>query len=83
MTRELSDAELANALIIADRRKVPEDIAEAENAICARLDLPLDWTEQGLNPQAAGLICIFVAKHGSSGTAPYRKIAERLLTPAD
>jgi hypothetical protein len=55
----MTDRELAEALRAADVSGDPDAIIEAENEVCARLNLPLDWTEQGLNQRAADAITAF------------------------
>lgn len=59
----MTDRELAQNLRDAERRLDYYDIAEYENEICVRLDLPLDETEQGLTIKAAEAIQQFLVKN--------------------
>jgi hypothetical protein len=58
------DRKLAEALRDAEISGDLDAIVEAENAICDRLGLPLDWTEQGLNQEAADAITAFCLAQG-------------------
>lgn len=74
----VSDAALADELAAAEEAlgywnvgginpdpdgALAERVILAQNAICERLDLPLDETEQGLTPKASEAIDAFVAEH--------------------
>ena len=52
----LTNQELAERLYQAERQLDFDTILECENAICGRLQLPLDQTERGLTPWAAAQI---------------------------
>ena len=56
--------EMAEGLRAAEVAGDEEAIAEYENEICAHLNLPLDWTEQGLNWDATQAIYDFCAAQG-------------------
>lgn len=59
-----TDRDLARALIAAEDRGDVDDMIDAENAIIARLQLPLDWTEQGINDKANEAIQLFLITNG-------------------
>lgn len=60
MTRK----EMAQALYDAWQGENEEAILEAENAVCDLLDVPLDWTEQGLNIKAENVLRTFLRDNG-------------------
>ena len=39
-------------------------LAEIENDLCGYLDIPLDWTEQGLNIKAENVLRTFLRDNG-------------------
>lgn len=79
-----TDTRLVSALMQAEIDGETDDIIAAENAICARLDIPLDETEQGLTPEAHRRIRSFVRQHISSNPRGGERMAvaerERLMT---
>jgi len=57
------DEQLARELLSAWVGHDDERIVEAESAVCARLNLPLDWTEQGLTRDAYDALERFCEEH--------------------
>jgi hypothetical protein len=60
----MSDHDLAAALLAAEASRDTEEIILAENNIAARLNLPLDDTEQGLTQSASDAIDEFCRAQG-------------------
>ncbi len=58
-----TDAQLADDLQNAEKFFDSEAIISAESAICERLDISLDETEQGLTRSASDAIDDFLRKH--------------------
>jgi hypothetical protein len=59
----MTDRELAQNLLDAEKRGDMDDIVEYENEILFRLDWP-DDCGQGLTPEAAAEITAFCTQHG-------------------
>ena len=59
-----TDRDLAKALTAAEEAGDIDAMIDAENAIIARLELPLDWTEQGINDKANEAIQLFLIQNG-------------------
>jgi hypothetical protein len=55
----LTDTQVAENLRTAEVSGDTDAMIEWENEICARLDIPLNETEQGLTAHAAALIAKF------------------------
>ncbi len=62
--RGMTDQELAHRLRDADRDGDVDNIVYYENEICARLNLPLDQTEQGLSREATDAVTKFCRDNG-------------------
>ena len=64
MQAEVTDYDLAVSLRDAENAGSVDDVIDAENAIIARLNLPLDSTEQGLTKEAADALTAFCRAAG-------------------
>jgi hypothetical protein len=60
-----TDHDLAQSLLDAERSGDTDEIMYAENEILARLDYPLNETEQGLTAAASDAITEFCRKNGA------------------